>query len=231
MNSSLADKLVLVTGASRGIGAATAALLAQAGARVARMSRSQLPPLPRTIDIQVDLADPRTRSAALEQLRSHHGVPDAIVSNAGGFLLAPLADTSDDLMREQLAINLEAPLAIARVFLPAMQERGSGCHVLVGSVADAVGLPGNAAYAASKFGVRGLHEVLTEEFHRSGVRFSLVSPGPTDTAVWDPVHPDEREGFTRRDQMLRPHDVAEAIVWVLTRPPHVQVGVLRLGAI
>ncbi len=231
MSSPVAGKLVLVTGASRGIGAATAALLTQAGARVARMSRSQMPPLAGAIDTQVDLADHRTRSAALDQLLAQHGAPDAIVSNAGAFLLAPLADTSDDLLREQLAINLEAPLAIARTFLPLMQERGSGCHVLVGSVADMVGFPDNAAYAASKFGVRGLHEVLTEEFRGSGVRFALVSPGPTDTAVWDPVNPDEREGFTRRDQMLRPHDVAEAIVWVLTRPPHVQVGVLRLGAI
>lgn len=231
MTTTLAGRTVLVTGASRGIGAATAARLAAEGARIIRMSRSGLPSLPGSLDFKVDLADPVSRLAALEQVTRQHGVPDAVVSNAGGFLLAPLEETSDDLVREQLAINLEAPLAIARHFLPGMQARGSGAHLLIGSVADAQGFPGNAAYAASKYGLRGLHEVLVEEYRGSGIRFSLISPGPTDTAVWDPVNPDEREGFTRRDQMLRPDDVAEAIVFVLSRPSHVEVGVLRMGAI
>ena len=231
MTKPFAGQTVLVTGASRGIGAVTAALLVQQGARVIRMSRSAMPPMAHSIDIPVDLADPHARAAAFAMVSEQHGTPDAIVSNAGAFLLAPLAETSDDLMREQIAINLEAPLALARHFLPPMQVRGSGSHVLVGSVADAQGFSGNSAYAASKYGVRGLHEVLTEEFGGSGIRFALVSPGPTDTAAWDPINPDAHEGFTRRDQMLRPADVAEAIVFVLSRPAHVQVNVLRLGAI
>ena len=124
------------------------------------------------------------------QVSEQHGTPDAIVSNAGAFLLAPLAETSDDLVREQIAINLEAPLALAR-HLPAPDagHAGSGSHVLIGSVADAQGFSGNSAYAASKYGVRGLHEVLTRSSAVSGVRFTLISPGPTDTAVWDPIDP------------------------------------------
>lgn len=227
----LAGRAVLVTGASRGIGAATAARLVELGARVARMSRSAMPLLANSVDYQVDLADPDARNAALDAVIRDIGVPHAIVSNAGAFLLAPLAESSDDLVREQLAINLEAPLAIARRFLPAMQQRGSGAHVLIGSVADHLAFPENAAYAASKYAVRGLHEVLCAEFRGSGVRLSLVSPGPTDTAAWDPFDPDDREGFTPRAEMLRPADVADAIVFVLTRPSHVQVDVLRLGAL
>ena len=231
MTKAFAGQTILVTGASRGIGAVTAALLTKQGARVIRMSRSAMPPMPHTIDLHVDLADAHARAAAFAQVTEQHGLPEAIVSNAGAFLLAPLADTSDDLAREQLAINLEAPLALARHFLPLMQVRGSGSHVLIGSVADAQGFTGNSAYAASKYGLRGLHEVLTEEFGGSGIRFALISPGPTDTAAWDPINPDAHEGFARRDQMLRPADVAEAIVFVLSRPVHVQVNVLRLGAI
>jgi NAD(P)-dependent dehydrogenase (short-subunit alcohol dehydrogenase family) len=231
MSDSLKGQTMLVTGASRGIGAATAWRLGEAGVRVVRMSRSGMPALPGSVDFQVDLADPQSRSAAVDRMLAQVGTPDAVVSNAGAFLLAPLGETSDDLVREQVAINLEAPLALARRLVPPMQARGNGSHVIVGSVADARGFPGNAAYAASKYGVRGLHEVLCEEFRGSGVRFSLISPGPTDTAVWDPVDPDNREGFTRREQMLRPDDVAQAIVWVLSLPPHVQVEVLRLGAI
>jgi NADP-dependent 3-hydroxy acid dehydrogenase YdfG len=99
----------------------------------------------------------------------------------------------------------------------------------VGSVADHVAFPENAAYAASKFGLRGLHETLIAEYRGSGVRLTLVSPGPTDTSVWDPVNPDAREGFIHRDGMLRPADVAEAVLFAAIRPPHVHVDWLRIN--
>lgn len=229
MTLPLADRLALVTGASRGIGAVTAARLAESGARVIRVSRSTLPDLAGAMDYRCDLADARARGECLERIVADRGVPDIIVSNAGAFLLAPLEETSDELLREQLAINLEAPFAVARTFLPLMRNRGSGQHVLVGSVSDTRAFPGNAAYSASKFGARGLHEVLLEEYRGTGVLCSLVSPGPTDTTVWDPVDPDHREGFTSRASMLRPHDVAEAILWVVTRPARVVVEMLRVG--
>lgn len=222
-------RLVLVTGASRGIGAATAARLAGFGAVVVRIARSEPPPLARALDFRADLADPVQRAEVLRRVQEQCGLPWAVVNNAGAFLLAPLEQTSDDLLREQMAINLEAPFAVARAFLPAMRSRGNGRHVLVGSVADHLGFPENAAYAASKFAARGLHEVLVEEYRGSGVHCSLVSPGPTDTTVWDPFDPDARTGFTPRAAMLHPDDVAEAIVWVLMRPPRVHVETIRLG--
>ena len=228
-SSALAGRSILITGASRGIGAASAARVAALGARVIRVARSAMPPLAGAVDLRVDLADPRARDAALRRISEEHGLPDAIVSNAGAFVIAPLRETGDALVREQLAINLEAPFAIARHFLPAMATRGRGMHLLVGSVADARPFAGNAAYAASKYGARGLHEVLCEEFRGTGVRCTLVSPGPTDTAAWDAINPDAHEGFTPRADMLRAADVAAAIVYVLTVPDHVQVESIRLG--
>lgn len=225
----LQGRLILVTGASRGIGAATATRLAELGAGVIRISRSPMSPMSGAFDVRADLAQRESRDAALERVLDERGLPDVIVSNAGSFLLAPLEETSDDLLREQLAINLEAPFAIARKFLPLMRARGHGQHILVGSVADWQGLPGNAAYASSKFGARGLHQVLEAEFRDSGVRCTLISPGPTNTAVWDPVDPDSREGFTRRAEMLRPEDVAEAIVAVVLAPEQVRTSLIRLG--
>lgn len=188
-----------------------------------------MPPLAGAVDLRADLADPIARDAVLRQITDQHGTPDAIVSNAGAFMIATLEETTDALLREQLAINLEAPFAIARHFLPAMAKRGHGIHVLVGSVADSRPFAGNSAYSASKYGVRGLHEVLCEEFRDTSVRCTLVSPGPTDTAAWDPVNPDAREGFTPRADMLRPGDVADAIVYALTAPPYVHVESIRLG--
>ncbi len=99
----------------------------------------------------------------------------------------------------------------------------------MGSVADRRAFPGNAAYAASKFGLRGLHEVLREELRGTGVRATLVSPGPVDTPLWDPLDPDTREGFTPRAAMLGAADVADAILWAVTRPAAVNVDELRLA--
>lgn len=222
--------VVLITGASRGIGAATARRFAASGATIVRLARSELPPLAGARDYRVDLADPVDRQRALDKVSAEVPLPDIVISNAGAFLLAPLEDTSDALLREQLAINLEAPLAIARHFLPAMKERGSGSHIVVGSIADWKAYPENAAYAASKFGVRGLHEVLLEECRGTGVRCTLVSPGPTDTSVWDRVDPDGRGDLPNRAEMLCVDDVAAAIHFAATQPAHVQIELIRMGA-
>jgi NADP-dependent 3-hydroxy acid dehydrogenase YdfG len=103
--------------------------------------------------------------------------------------------------------------------------------VTIGSVADHAGLPENAAYAAGKYGLRGLHETLLAEYLGTGVRLTLISPGATDTSIWDPFDPDHRPGFPSRSAMLRPADVAEAVLFVVTRPPSVQVDWLRLGPV
>ncbi|MDX2207477.1 MAG: SDR family oxidoreductase [Gemmatimonadales bacterium] len=229
MTGSTGSPLVLVTGASRGIGAAVASHFSTAGWTVIRLARSPMPPLERALDLRVDLAERASRQAALAQLSAEHPVPDVIVNNAGAFLLAPLEESSDDLLHEQLAINLEAPFAIARHFLPLMRSRGHGRHVVVGSIADHHPFPHNAAYATSKFAVRGLHEVIVEEYRGTGVQSTLISPGPTDTAAWDPVDPDGREGFTNRADMLRPTDVADAVFWAATRPAGVHVELVRVG--
>jgi NAD(P)-dependent dehydrogenase (short-subunit alcohol dehydrogenase family) len=231
LGESFRGKSVLLTGASRGIGAATAAALSRTGATVIRVSRSDMPALANAVDFRADLADARERDAILRLVSQRHGTPDVVISNAGAFMIAPIEDTTDALLREQLAINLEAPFAIARHFLPAMRTRGHGTHVILGSIADHQAFPGNAAYAAAKFGVRGLHQVLRQEFRGTGVRCILVSPGPTDTAAWDPVDPDNQHGFTPRADMLRPDDVATAILQAIAAPPHVEVDTIRLGPV
>jgi NAD(P)-dependent dehydrogenase (short-subunit alcohol dehydrogenase family) len=219
-----------VTGASRGIGAAVAGLLAEEGARVIRVARTLArQSRDRVEDIPCDLTDGSQVSRLAAGLIQAGGPPDIVVSNAGAFLLKPIETTDDAELEGQLAINLRAPFALARAFLPAMSRRGEGSFITVGSVADHVGYPENAAYAASKYGLRGLHETLLQEYRGSGVRLTLVSPGPTDTAAWDPVDPDRREGFIPRSGMLRPSDVAEAVLFVATRPAHVLIDWLRLG--
>lgn len=222
--------MALVTGASRGIGAAVANKLAREGARVIRVARSLTPgSSERSTDIACDLTDPAQVDRLASRVLDEAGAPDVVVSNAGAFLLRPLEFTGPAELETQLAANVKAPFYVARAFLPRMRAAGRGSFITVGSVADHVGFPENAAYAASKYGLRGLHETLLAEYQGSGVRLTLVSPGPTDTAVWDPVDPDHREGFPARADMLRPDDVADAIVFVATRPAHVHIDWLRLA--
>ena len=227
----------LVTGASRGIGAAVARRLAASGVRVALLARtaSALHALATELGagafaVPCDIRDPDAAAQA-ERALADAGMacPDIIVNNAGAFLIAPFLETSVDRFRETLEVNLVAPFGVVRAFLRGMRDRGSGHVVTIGSVADRAIFPGNAAYAASKYGLRALHEVLRTELRGSGVRATLVSPGPVDTELWDAIDPDHRPGFTPRSQMLAPDAVADAVHYALSAPAAVNVDELRLS--
>lgn len=234
----LAGRAVLVTGGSRGIGLATARLLAGAGARILALARPgrrleeaalSLGTGARAVGCDLARAADIDRAVA-ETLRACDGPPDALVQGAGVFPLAAVEETPPDAFEQALRVNLLGPYRLAHPIVAAMRARGSGHVVTVGSVADRVALPGNVAYAAGKFAARGVHEVLREELRGSGVRVSLVSPGPVDTAIWDAIDPDSRPGFTPRHRMLRPESVAECILFVLSLPAAVNVDELRVAA-
>lgn len=189
-------------------------------------------------DYACDLTDAEAVATVMGRVCREVGVPSLVVNNAGAFTMAPLEATSPEVFDAQIAINLRAPYLVARALLPRMRTRAEAeedrdapgwRHLLIGSIADHMGFPDNAAYAASKFGVRGLHEVLRAEHRGSGVLCTLISPGPTDTAVWDPWDLDTREGFPPRASMLRPEDVADAVLFTATRPARVDIEWLRLG--
>jgi NAD(P)-dependent dehydrogenase (short-subunit alcohol dehydrogenase family) len=225
----LAGRLALVTGASRGIGAAVARALAGAGARVARVART----LSDTgsgpfLDLPCDLTDAAQVERLSERVLRGEGAPAVVVNSAGSFLLRPLEGTTPADFDTQLAVNLKSSFLLARTFLPAMRAAGGGVFVSIGSVADHTGFPENAAYAASKYGLRGLHETLAAEYRGSGVRLTLVSPGATDTSIWDPFTPEPRPDIPARATMLRPEDVADAVLFAVTRPEHVHLDWIRL---
>jgi len=228
--SALDGRLAVVTGASRGIGAAVAARLLEAGATVVRLSRTLAERRgTRELDLMCDVGDAARVAVVAAAVKAERGVPDVVVNNAGSFHLAPFEETSPVEFDAQVSANLRGPWLVARAFVPMLREAGRGLVITIGSVADHTAYSGNAAYAASKYGLRGLHETLVAEYRGTGVRFTLVSPGPTDTAAWDAVNPDARPGFTPRARMLRPGDVAEAVLFAATRPSRVQVDWLRLG--
>ncbi len=233
----LAGRTALVTGASRGIGYAIAAALTASGVRTwvlarhaerLRTAAEALGAL--AVPYACDLADGDAVSRAASDLAdATGGAPDILVNNAGLFGLTPLEATHPAAFDDTLRVNVSAPFRFVRAFAASMRARGHGHVVTIGSVADRHAFPENGAYAASKYAQRAMHEVLRDELRGSGVRVTLVSPGPVDTDIWDPVDPDHRPGFPPRARMLRPDDVAEAVHWTLTRPAHVNVDEVRLS--
>lgn len=235
--SSLAGRTAVVTGASRGIGLAIASSLAGAGARVALLARdrNRLERAVKTlgagaVSIPCDVRDrDAVHSAFAEVEQAFGGAPHIVVCAAGVFMLRCVAETSPDEFANALATNLSGSFLVARTVLPRMLDRGDGHVVLIGSAADRHIYPENGAYSASKFGARALWQVLRTELRGTGVRATIVSPGPTDTAIWDPLKPDARQGFVPREAMLRADDVAEAVLYAVTRPAGVLVEELRLS--
>lgn len=149
--------------------------------------------------------------------------PDVLVNSAGLFELAPFGETGSETFERLLAVNLRAPFELIRACLPGMLARGSGHVVNVGSVAGRKAFPGNAAYSASKFGLRGLHEVLVEELRGSGLRTTWIEPSAVDTPLWDRFDLDGRADLPSRAEMLQPAAVAEAVFFALAQPEGVAV--------
>jgi NADP-dependent 3-hydroxy acid dehydrogenase YdfG len=230
-------RTALVTGASRGIGLAVARALAAREIRVVMIARNAAALNDaarsfgdRALSIACDLSDASAVRELVDRIRNGLGdAPDVLVNNAGMFKLAALSDVDADDFSAAIETNLVAPFRLIRAFLPAMRARRSGHVVSIGSIADRVAFAENGAYAASKFGLRGLHAVLRAELVNSGVRATLVSPGAVDTALWDEVDPDNRPGFQPRASMLHVDAVAAAVVFAVTQPADVNIDELRLS--
>ena len=227
----------VITGASKGIGAAVARRCVREGMRVALMARTPGPLQALATELgeaaasfPCDLADVAAVSAvAVRMTDAFGGAPDLLINNAGLFQLASVETMSAEDFNAVLQVNLVGPFLLTRALLPAMRARGSGSIVTLGSIADRTVFPENGAYAASKHGLRALHEALRAELRGSGVRATLVSPGPVDTPLWDPLDPDNRPGFTPRAAMLTADDVADAIWFAASRPASVNIDEVRLS--
>jgi NADP-dependent 3-hydroxy acid dehydrogenase YdfG len=223
------DQVIAVTGASAGIGAATARLLAAKGARVVLAARRQ-DTLERIVaEIQASgghvgsLAVDVTRPEDLRQLVAlavdRFGRLDALVSNAGVATVAPLADGSLADWDRMIDVNLRGVLHGIAAALPVFAEQRSGHFVTVTSTAAAKWVPGQGVYAASKAGVRALCEVLRQETGPE-IRATMVCPGATATEF--ATDPQTREQIAAI--AMAPDSVAEAIAYALEQPKSVNVG-------
>ena len=232
MPQPLRDKLALVTGASSGIGLETARALAKAGAKLVLAARrvERLRELAQELAatggaeaISLDVRDKKRVDAALGGRTF-----DIVVANAGlGRGLGPLqaGDAAD--WDEMLDTNVKGLLHTLRATLPAMLARERGDVVVLGSVAGRQVYPGGNVYCASKFAVRALYEALRLDAAGKGVRFTTVDPGLVETEFSLVRFRGDKERAQKTYaglECLTPADVADAILFALTRPRHVNVG-------
>lgn len=188
MASHIQGKLVLLTGASAGIGLAAARAFIHEGARVAAVARSgeRLQALARElgdrlVPLQADVADGPSMEALARHVLERLGVPDVVIANAGIGLDARFEETSDAAMREVLEVNTIGALRTVRPLVGPMVARGSGRILFVSSVVGKRGIPHYTAYCASKFALHGMMECLRPELFGTGVSAGIVCPSSTTT--------------------------------------------------
>jgi len=217
-------RTALVTGASRGIGAATARSLASRGDRVALVARSKHELAQVTEEIRAaggeawywaaDVTQPDACRAMVEEAVDQAGGVDICVMSAGVGHWAPTTEMSDSQWRETMATNLDAAFYTTRAVLPTMIDRQRGHLVYISSVLGRRGMPNMAAYSASKAAVAAFAESVAAETKAAGVKVTVIYPGTTATGMRDhqtnrPRTPD----ITDPELQLAPEDVADAILW------------------
>ncbi|MGA0208867.1 MAG: SDR family NAD(P)-dependent oxidoreductase [Candidatus Nanopelagicales bacterium] len=222
----------LVTGASRGIGAAIVAQLDAQGHRIALTARGPQDLQARAeqlnqphLVLPADATDPRAPSRLRALIDREWGGIDVLVVNAGEGIAAPLAKTDDALWDSSIAVNLTAPFRFLREFVPTMVEQGFGRVVVIASVAAKVGAPYISAYAAAKHGVLGLARSVAAEVATSGVTVNAVCPGYVDTPMTQRsietivertgrTYAQARESLERHQpigRLISPQEVASAV--------------------
>lgn len=215
--STLQGRVALITGASRGIGAATARVLAGAGANVALASRSGANPgIDGALARACDVRDATSLQAMARATVDHFGRLDILVVNAGVGAYGPFLDLPIEDLDEMIEVNVKGALYAVRAALPHLLNSDAADIVTIASEAGRRGLPYEVAYCASKFAQVGLTRALDHELRERGVRCTSVCPGgvATDFAMGHGRTPD----MPQLAGMMSATDVAETVLFVLTRP-------------
>ena len=237
----LDGRVALVTGASSGIGEATALALAKAGAKVAIAARraDRLATLAKSIEavggsaleIVADLTKPGDIERMIDANVKMFGRLDILVNNAGVMLLSPVAEASTDDWRRMIELNLIALMETTKAALPHLKT-SKGHIVNVSSVAGRVANPDASGYAATKFGVVAFSESLRREVYADKVRVTLIEPGLVLTELGDHItNPGMKASLEKRKtamEGLEAEDVAAAVVYAVTQPARVNVNEILL---
>jgi NADP-dependent 3-hydroxy acid dehydrogenase YdfG len=238
MAGKLQGKVAIVTGASSGIGEATAVALASEGADVVITARrvERLEALAgrikdfrvRVLPLRVDVTDESQVREMAERTRAELGRADILVNNAGVMLLGPIdgADTED--WRRMINTNVLGLMYCTHAVLPIMKQNGVGHFVNISSVAGRTARAGAAVYNATKWGVGAFSEALRQEVYKHNIRVTIIEPGAVATELLEHITvPEVKQDMQNWVGSLTPltsEDIAASILYAVTQPPHVNVN-------
>jgi NADP-dependent 3-hydroxy acid dehydrogenase YdfG len=240
-STDLSGQVVAITGASSGIGEATALQCARAGAAVAlaarRLDRIQalaeriIADGGRAVAIATDVGEEDRAGEFVRRAHAELGRLDVLVNNAGVMLLGPIADAPTEEWRRMIHANVFGVLYCTHAALPLMREQGSGHIVNVSSVAGRVARLGSGVYNLTKFGVGAFSESLRQEAVPLGVRVTLIEPGAVATELAGHNRPEVLAQMAKRFEgveRLSAEDIATAILYAIGQPPNVSVNELLI---
>jgi NADP-dependent 3-hydroxy acid dehydrogenase YdfG len=243
MTSTLTGTVALVTGASSGIGAATARRLAEHGASVALVARrkDRLDELAAGIGeaalvVAADITDRGQAESAVQQTVERFGRLDILVNNAGLMLLGPVVGADAEEWERMIAVNVQGLLYTTRAALPQLLRaaedgpRRVADIVNISSIAGRVAWNGSGVYNLTKFGVNGFTESLRQEVTQRHVRVGVLEPGGVDTELGSHNKTEVRaamiDPFYEQTEVLAPDDIADGVAYMVTRPRHTSIGEL-----
>ena len=235
MAQSLRDKVVLITGASSGIGAATAKALAELGCKLALAARrevrletlaSSLPT--EALCLKTDVTDAEDVKRMVEQTVARFGRIDVLFANAGLYIPGKAAEGDPDAWAQLIDVNINGVLRSVRAVLPQMMTQKSGDILVTSSISGFVDIHWEPVYSASKHAVQSFVHTLRRQVAPHHIRVGAVAPGMVANELWGFEDPAEIDVKIKEHASLTSEDVAEAVVFMLSRPPHVTIRDLVL---
>jgi ribitol 2-dehydrogenase len=230
MKHILADKVVVITGASSGIGAATARLLASLGCRVALVARStdRLEALaaelgPAAIAIPTDVTVGTEVVRMVNTTLEHFGQIDVLFANAGLYIPGQVADGDPEAWAQLMNVNVDGVLRCVHAVLPHMTRQQSGDILVTSSISGFIDIHWEPIYSASKHAIQGFVHTLRRQVAPDGIRVGAIAPGMVANELWGITEPAKVDEYIARRASLRSEDVAAAVVFMLSQPPHVTI--------
>jgi len=227
----LTDKVIIITGASSGIGLELAKLLAAAGARLVLAARTAAtladavetlaPTGAATIAVPTDVTKAADCQALAQAALDEFGTIDVLVNNAGYGPPASIVETTEEIWDATIDSSLKGVFLMTRAVLPTMLAKKQGSIVNISSVAAKGGFPNRAAYCAAKWGVHGFTAALRAEVESENIRAHLICPAVVATPWWGHTNVAQPPEVLAR--MVQPEEVAEAVRWVLTQPERIRI--------
>ncbi len=230
MTDELRGKVAAITGAASGIGLACARTFLSAGARVVLIDRAEA--MLREVcaglgaqatPLVVDLVDPRSVAGMMPAILKTGGQLDIFHANAGGYVGGDVVDGDPDAWDRMLQLNVNAVFRSIHAVLPHMVERGTGDIIVTSSIAGFVPVVGEPIYTASKHAVQAFVHTLRRQVAKHGIRVGEVAPGPVVTALLDDWTKAKLDDALAAGSLMQPGEVAQAVLFMLTRPRNVTV--------